>query len=243
MTTHTYLTKILSSDKLLKPGRICFGSAFWLLVTVSLLPLTNSAEENRVAAVVQKMESAFKALEDYTCEVEQIFYQGGEESQRYRFKFCFKREKKIRVDFSYPYSTLTIFFKERENTATVLPVRSIRALKFRISVDNPLIHTPAGQRIDQTDMGYFINFLSKNLQAVKQETGEFYEDTDQIRFWLWGLDYIQGRNPEKYRIFVSKQCWFPTRIERYDLDGKPLEVTVIQNYAINTLLSDKLFVP
>jgi outer membrane lipoprotein-sorting protein len=204
---------------------------------------SEGADENRVLAVVQKMESAFKMVEDYTCEAEQIFYQNGAESERYRFKFYFKRGKKIRVDFSHPYSSLTIFYGEGDREATVLPLRFLPALKFRVSVDNPVIHTPAGQRINQTDMEYFIKFLSNNLKKVKQGTDEFYEDKDQVRFWLWGLDYIEGKNLEKYRIFISKQNWLPIRIERYPLEGKPLEVTTIQNYAINTGLNDGLFVP
>jgi outer membrane lipoprotein-sorting protein len=212
-------------------------------MAVSFLPLSEGAEENRILAVVQKMESAFRTVEDYTCEVEQIFYQGGEENQRYQFKFYFKREKKIRVDFSYPYSSLTIFFKEGDKEVTVLPLRSLHALKFRLSIDNSLIHTPSGQRINQTDMDYFINFLLNNLEKVKQETDEFSEDNDQIRFWLRGYDYIGGKEPEKYRIIVSKRNWLPIRIERYDLEGKPLEVSIIQDYAINAHLSDKLFVP
>jgi outer membrane lipoprotein-sorting protein len=175
--------------------------------------------------------------------VEQIFYQDGGENKRYQFKFYFKREKKIRVDFSYPYSSVTIFFKEGDKEVTVLPLRSLHAVKFRLSIDNPLILTPAGQRINQTDMDYFINFLLKNLEKVEQGTDEFSEDNDQIRFWLWGYDYIGGKNPEKYRIIVSKRNWLPIRIERYNLEGKPLELSIIQGYAINAPLSDKLFVP
>jgi outer membrane lipoprotein-sorting protein len=209
----------------------------------SLVPLSEGAEDSRVLPVVQKMESAFEAVEDYTCEVEQIFYKGGEESQRYLFKFFFKRGKKIRVDFSRPYSSLTIFYKEGEKEATVLPFRFLPMLKFQLSIDNPMIHTPAGQWINQTDMEYFIRFLLKNLEKVKQKVDEFYEDRDQISFWVWGLDYIRQRELEKYRIFVSKQNWFPTRIERYRLGGEPLEVTMIQNYAINTHLNDPIFIP
>jgi outer membrane lipoprotein-sorting protein len=222
---------------------IWLTSSLSLLMAVSVLPLSEGAEENRVLAVVQKMESAFKTVNDYTCEVEQIFYKDGEESERYRFKFYYKKGKKIRVDFSRPYSSLTIFYREGEKEATVLPLRFLPAMKFRFSIDNPIIRTPAGQWINQTDMDYFIKFLFKNLEKVKQKMDEFYEDKDQIRFWLWGLDYIEGKNPEKYRIFVSKQYWLPIRIERYDLEGKPLEVSIIQDYAINAHLSDKLFVP
>lgn len=202
-----------------------------------------SAEENRVLAVVQKMESAFKSVEDYTCEVEQTFYKDGEKGEDYRFKFYFKKRKKIRVDFSRPYSSLTIFYTEGDKEATVLPLRFLPAIRFRFSIDNPIIHTPSGQWINQTDMDYFIGFLSKNLEKVKQKDDEFQEDKNQISFWLWAMDYIEGKNLEKYHIFVSKRYWLPIRIERYNLEGKPLEVSTIQDYAINTRLSDKLFVP
>jgi outer membrane lipoprotein-sorting protein len=215
----------------------------FMLGVVSLKPLQARSQDNRVLSVVEKMESAFKAVEDYTCEVEQIFYQDGEEGEHYRFKFYFKRDKKIRVDFSYPYSSLTIFYSGGDKKATVLPLRFLPGMKFRVSVDNPILHTPAGQRINQTDMGYFIKFLLNNLEKVTQKMDEFYEDKDQIRFWLWGLDYIGGKDLEKYRIILSRHNWLPIRIERYHLAGKLIEVSIIQNYAINTHLNDKLFVP
>jgi len=243
LITRISLTKILSSNRRSELRGISLASAFSLLVAVGFLPSSEGAEENRVLAVVQKMESAFKTVEDYSCEVEQTFYKDGEKNAVYRFKFYFKKKRKIRVDFSRPHSSLTIFYTEGDKEATVLPLRFLYAMKFRLSIENPIIHTPAGQWINQTDMGYFVDFLFKNLEQVKQKDDELYEDKDQIRFWLWAMDYIQGKNPEKYRIFVSKQYWLPIRIERYDLEGRPLEVSMIQDYAINAHLSDKLFVP
>ena len=41
-----------------RPGRVRLASAFLLLMAVSFLPLTEGAEENRILAVLQKMESA-----------------------------------------------------------------------------------------------------------------------------------------------------------------------------------------
>lgn len=205
--------------------------------------LSGRSDENRVLSVVQEMESAFKTMEDYTCEVEQIFFQDGVEDQRYRFKFYFKKKKKIRVDFSHPYSALTIFYNDGDREATVMPFRSVHALKFRFSIDNVMIKTIAGQRIDQTDMGHFIDFMSKNLQNVRQGEDEFYEDREQVKFLFWAKDYVEEKTPEKYRISISKRHWLPIRIERYSLDGKPLEVTDIKNYIINSRLEDKLFGP
>jgi outer membrane lipoprotein-sorting protein len=225
------------------------GLLVFLLLAFSLVLLMSSAyssersDSNHIFGVVQKMESAVKEMEDYTCEVEQVFFQNGVVDQSYRFKFCFKREKKIRVDFSRPYSSLTIFYSGEDKEAVVMPFRFIPSFKIRLSIDNPMIKTLAGQRIDQTDMGYFVDFMSKNLKRVRQGEDEFYEDREQVKFLFWAKDYIEEKSNEKYRISISKKHWLPILIERYSLEDKPLEKTEIKNYIINTHLEDKLFVP
>jgi len=228
------------------------GRRFFLLLlfsTAVLLSVAHSSfsseptKGNRISYIVQKMESAVKGMEDYTCEVEQIFYQNGVEDQGYRFKFYFKRKKRIRVDFSHPYSSLTIFYSDGDKEATVMPFRFMPTLKFRFSIDNPMIKTLAGQRVDQTDMEYFVDFMSKNLKRIKQGEDEFYEDGGQVKFLFWAKDYIEEKSNEKYRISISKKHWLPIRIERYSLEDSPLEKTGIKNYIINTHLEDKLFVP
>jgi outer membrane lipoprotein-sorting protein len=200
-------------------------------------------DEGRILSVAQKMETAFTRVADYTCEVEQIFYQDGTENQRYRFKFYFKKKKKIRVDFSYPHSGLTILSDNSDKEATVIPSRSLSIFKFRLSVDNPLLRTLAGQKINQTDMGYFINFIFNNLEKVGQKGNIFFEDERRIEFVFWALDYIEEKSLEKYRVSVSKKDWLPIRIERYGSEDKLLEVTDIKDYRINTHLEDKLFQP
>lgn len=223
-------------------------AVFTLLALASLFLRFENLEatagnEDRILAVAQNMEAAFKRLEDYTCEVEQIFYQDGVENQRYLFKFYFKKEKKIRVDFSQPHSGLTIFYHDEDKEATVMPLRLLPGLKFRLSVDNPLMKTLAGQRINQTDMGYFIKFILKNLKSVEQRENEFREDDERVEFLFWALDYIEEKSPEKYRISISKKHWLPIYIERYNSGDRRLEVTDIRNYALNAHLQDKFFLP
>lgn len=215
----------------------------FLILWVSFAYSSERSEGNRVFEIVQKMESAVKEIEDYTCEVEQFFYQNGVEDQSYRFKFYFKRKKRIRLDFSHPYSSLTIFYSDGDKEATVIPFRFMPSLKFRFSIDNPIIKTLAGQRIDQTDMGYFVDFMSKNLKRIKQGEDEFYEDGEHVKFLFLAKDYLEEKSNEKYRISISKKHWLPIRIERYSLEGKPLEKTGIKNYIINAHLEDKLFDP
>lgn len=215
---------------------------FLLLAALNPAPAPASLKGDRVLSVIEKMQAAFKEVTDYTCEVEQVFYEGGAESQRYRFKYYFKREKRIRVDFYHPYPTLSLFYGGGSEVV-VLPFRTMGLLRFRLAADSPKIQTLAGQKINQTDMGYFIDFLSENFREIPQEGEEFEEDGNQVKFWFQALDYIQRKKIERYRIFIAKENWLPLRIERYSLEMKPLELTIIRDYKINTRLEDKLFVP
>jgi outer membrane lipoprotein-sorting protein len=221
----------------------------FLLLAFSLFSVIRAAypserpEGDRVFGVFQKVESALKGMGDYTCEVEQIFYENGEEDRHYRLKFYFKRKKKIRIDFSYPYSSLTLLYHDGDKEATVIPLRFMPSVKFRLSIDNPMIKTFAGQRIDQTDMEYFVDFMWKNLKRVKQGEDELYEDGEQVTFLFWAKDYVEEKSDEKYRISISKKYWLPVRIERYNLEDKLLEKSEFTNYTINTKLKDRLFNP
>jgi len=222
--------------------RILFSClAFFLFVPPVLASEPDQAA--RIDSVVQQMVTEYRKVNDYTCEVEQEFYDKDREDRHFRFKYYFKREKKIRVDFMHPYTELTLIYRSGEEKVTVLPIRFLSFLKLRFPKDDPSIKTLSGQRIDQTDMGFFIEFLSKNVGSVRQEDSEFIENVDEIKFLFRAMDYVEGRTLEKYRIQISKDHWLPVRLERYDLEGNFLEVTIIENYVINSHLEDDLFNP
>jgi outer membrane lipoprotein-sorting protein len=56
------------------------------------------------------------------------------------------------------------------------------------------------------------------------------------------MDYLEGKSLEKYRVFVSKKIWFPLRVERYDHEGKLIELIIFRNHTINSHLGDTIFV-
>jgi outer membrane lipoprotein-sorting protein len=92
-------------------------------------------------------------------------------------------------------------------------------------------------------MGHFIHFLLRNLRGVEQKEAELEENGEKVAFTLWAFDYIEEKTAEKYRISISKMNWLPNRIDRYRLDGKPIEITHILNYSVNSRLEDRVFNP
>lgn len=216
----------------------------WAVMFLEITSIGASAElsgEDKILAVVRKMISVFENVEDFTCETEVTYYNEGIEDQQWRVKFFFKKGEKFRVDFSYPYKGVSIFYRGGDEKLTVRPFRFFPALKFRLSIDDPIAKTPSGQRIDQTDVAYFIRFIFKNLKSIEQREREFREDGERIQFLFWALDYIEGKSLEKYRVLVSKKNWFPLRVERYNLEGKLVELIIFKNYFIDSHLEDTLF--
>ena len=218
-----------------------------ILMIVFCAPMAVAAEEqpteNKVLRITQKMAAVFQKVQDYSCEVEEIFYGEGIEDPHYRFKYFFKKGKKIRVDFFQPYRGTTVLYIQGTKKVTVIPFSFLPIMRFRISIENPMVKTPTGQTIDQTDMGYFIDFLFQNVRNVKQEENEYQEDGERVSFLFWALDYIKREKLQKYKIVISKSNWFPMIIERYDLNGNPIDTAHIKNCLINTHLDDSLFNP
>jgi len=215
-----------------------------LLLLFWALPLSASeaSKENRVLAVAEKMEAAFKEVKDYTCDIEHIYFTDGVEDQRYCLKFFFKKKKRIRIDFSSPYPELTLCYQENDEKVTLIPLRFLSFVRFHYAINSPKVLTPAGQRIDQTDLGFFIEFLIRSLKTVPQGEEGYREEGGKITFQFQALDYTGGETLEKYQVTVSSGDWLPIRIERRTLKGKSIEISLLQNYRINTHLEDTLFI-
>jgi outer membrane lipoprotein-sorting protein len=226
---------------MIKAFSIFVVSAVTLLEATSLGAPAEPSGKEEILAVVHRMVSVFEKMEDFTCETEVTYFEGGIEDQQWRVKFFFKKGKKFRVDFSHPYRGMSIFYRGGDEELTVRPLSFLPALKFRLSIDNPIAKTPSGQRIDQTDVSYFIRFIFKNLKSVEQRENEFQGDGERIQFMFWALDYIEGKRLEKYRVFISRENWFPVRVERHNPRGEFVELIVFKNYVINPHLEDGLF--
>jgi outer membrane lipoprotein-sorting protein len=204
---------------------------------------SEASDRNQVLRALEKMKSHFEAVEDYSCEVEQIYFQNGEEFRRIFFIYYFRKDGQVRIDFSYPQSGTTLFYRKGEPKATILPIRSLPGLKFRFSIRSPFLKTFTGQRIDQTDMGYFIDFLDRSLVETAQPDFDFREEKDEVVFLIVARDYIEGKTPEKYRITLSREIWLPLRIERYSMENIPIEKSLLRHYTRDARPGDAFFLP
>jgi outer membrane lipoprotein-sorting protein len=108
-------------------------------------------------------------------------------------------------------------------------------------VNNPFFKSPSGQTVNQMHLRHFLGFLRDNARTLPQEKADFKYDGEILSFWLNAKDYVEGKLTERYRIYIDSRLWLPSRFERFDMAGTPLEFTIFSNYRINPALDGAFF--
>jgi outer membrane lipoprotein-sorting protein len=190
---------------------------------------------HRIVTLAEKMISVVEEVEGFQCKTEIQYYKEGKEYKRYRFTFYTNKSGEIRLRFSSPYPGVSAFYRKGDDTITVQPFRFLPIFKFRLSLTNPRVISPSGQRIDQGTMAYLIQFFYDNCELILQRESQYTDEGDEIECMYWARDYTGGGDKEelnRYRLIVSKENWFPTRIERFSQEGIPIEVITFKAYEI-----------
>jgi outer membrane lipoprotein-sorting protein len=87
---------------MVKKSNISLALIFIILAFTNHALSFECSDKNAVDTVIQKINSAFKKVHDYSCDVEIVYYKDGAEDQRYRLKVYFKREKNCGLNFAIP---------------------------------------------------------------------------------------------------------------------------------------------
>jgi outer membrane lipoprotein-sorting protein len=190
---------------------------------------------HHIVALAERMISIVEKVEGFQCKTEIKYYREGKEYKRYRFAFYTNKRGEVRLRFSRPYPGVSAFYRKGDDTITVQPFRFLPIVKFSLSLTNPRVISPSGQRIDQGTMEYLIQFFYENCELIQQRESKYSDKGDAIDCTYWAKDYTgrEGEKLNRYRLVVSKENWFPTRIERFDQEGSPIEVITFDEYEIH----------
>lgn len=216
----------------------------WVFITLPILlyleglaqgssPVQSSG--HHIVALAEKMISIVEEVEDFQCKTEIHYYSEGKKYKSYRFTFYTNKSGEVRLRFSRPYPGVSAFYRKGDDKITIQPFRFLPIFKFRLSLTNPRVISPSGQRIDQGTMEYLIQFFYDNCELIRQRESQYSDAGNEIDCTYWARDYTGGggRELNRYRLIVSKENWFPTRIERFDQKGIPVEVITFDEHEIH----------
>jgi outer membrane lipoprotein-sorting protein len=226
------------------PMEACSVIKCWVLVTlVTVLSvarfghssLAADASGSRIVAAVQKMIGALETVEKFRCETEILYFRNGKADKRFMFTLNVETKGSVSLKFSRPYPGVKVVYRQGDNKLTIKPFQFLPIVTFRLSIENPLVKSPSGQRIDQCTLKYLIKFLHDNGELIKKRASEHCEGEDRIEFMFWAKNYTNEKELNRYRVVVLKENWFPIRVERYNQHNLPIEVISFKKYTINPL--------
>jgi len=187
----------------------------------------------RIVALSKKILNVFEGLEDFSCDVEIQYYRMAKEDKKYCFTLFRETPSVTRIRFSRPYPGLTATYKRGDTEVTIQPFLFIPFMKFKLSLYHSLLRTPSGQRMDQGSIEYLSRFFYNNINLIQQHESSFSEETDRVAFSFWAADYTGGKELNRYYVIVSKENWFPLRIERYNQNNVAIEVIIFKEFVVH----------
>jgi outer membrane lipoprotein-sorting protein len=212
------------------------------IVFVSCLILSYAFAEIPVDAdgLLKKMESAYTRVEDYQTNVEVRTYKREGSFETQKFLYTFKKPKWIRLDFESPHSGMVLIYPDKNEKVRVRLPGVAHILAFHLSTGNPLITGPAGQRIDQTDLGLLIKNIAHSLTDQRRGPVEIEED-GYILIRVLAVNHFHEGVVTLYQFFIDKRFWLPVKVEESMPDGRLERTITFQNLRMNTGVPDSFF--
>jgi outer membrane lipoprotein-sorting protein len=227
------------------PTSECLSRSFFVFLTVLVACLiihsTVVHGGDDVETVLKKMEAAYDEVRDYQTEVEVKIYKSDGSFKTDRSLYTFKKPKWIRLDFLSSHPRMILVYPDRNGKVLMRLPGLLPVFTFHLMLDDPLLETPSGQRIDQTDLGLLIKNIRHSLTDQRRGPISISEDKDTIQIQVLANDHFREGVETTYRFLISKELWLPVEVGRFTPDGVQEGRIIFRNLRININVSDSLF--
>lgn len=166
-------------------------------------------------------------------------HEGTEETMRY----FFKKPGFVKMEFVKPFRGAVLVYNPYTKKVKITPFGSIKFLNFHLDPDNKLIKSPAGHRIDKSDIGELLKSVG---ELQKQGKTEILEDETvngkaAIRLTVKGEGKYTYDGIYIYELWFERNTLLPLKVSSFDVKGKPIEKVILDDLEINIVFPDKFF--
>jgi outer membrane lipoprotein-sorting protein len=200
-----------------------------------------AALQDDVETVLKKMEAVYDEVKDYKTEVETIIFEKDGSFKTEKSVYTFKKPKWIRLDFVSPHPGMIMVYPDRDGKVLVKPGGLLSKLRFHLMLDDPLLETPSGQRMNQTDLGLLIKNIRHSVTDQRRGPVSISEDKDTIQIQVLADDHFREGVETRYRFLISKELWLPVEVGRSTTNDVQDGRIIFRNLRTNINVSDDLF--
>jgi hypothetical protein len=213
------------------------------LLALALLAMpANAANEAQARAVLESMESAYEAVNDYRVHVQVVLAAANADLRTEEFIYTFRKPNQVRIDFKKPQKGTILVFPDEEGKVLVRPW-GWRLLDLHLAPDSLLLSNPSGQRIDQSDFGLLIRNMGRSMNGGRRGPPEVIEEGPVVRIGVLAEDHFREGKITRYQFTVARGTWLPKEIEERSPDGVFERRITFGSLEVNTGVPDSSFQP
>lgn len=182
----------------------------------------------------------FRTVETYQVTIHS-FHADGEEQIRYYYK----KPGFVRMEFIHPHAGAVLVYSPLTQRVRLWPFGAKHLPELNLSPRNPLIQSPRGENVDQSDVGaLFGNVLSLLEHGTAEMRGEdrVAGRTTQHLVVTGAPGYLVA-GVHRYDLWLDTSSQFPVKVISRDKDDAVIETVTMDALEINVPLTETLFNP
>ena len=200
-----------------------------------------AAFQGDVETILKQMETSYEEVKDYQAEVEVILFEKDGSTKTEKSLYTFKKPKWIRLDSLSPHPGIIMVYPDRKGKVLVKLQGLLSLLTFHLRLDDPLLRTPSGQRMNQTDLGLLIRNIRHSVTDQRRGPVSVSEDKNTIQIKVLADDHFREGVETTYQFVMSKQLRLPVEVGISTADGVQEGRIIFRNLRTNINFSDDLF--
>jgi outer membrane lipoprotein-sorting protein len=204
-------------------------------------PAPPAALQDDVETILKQMEAAYDEVKDYQTEVEVILFQEDGSIKSEKSLYTFKKPKWIRLDSLSPHPGIIMVYPDRNGKVLVKLQGLLSLLTFHLRLDDPLLRTPSGQRMNQTDLGLLIRNIRHSVADHRRGPVLVSEDKNTIQLQVLADDHFREGVETQYQFLVSKELRLPLEVGMSTANGVQEGKIIFRNLRTNINIPDDLF--
>lgn len=194
-----------------------------------------------VETILSRMEAAYDELTNYEAEVEVLFFSKQGISKSQTCLYTFEKPNRIRLDFLSPDPGMILVYPDADGKVIMKPAGLLSPLTFHLALDDPLLQTPSGQQINQTDLGTLIRNIRHSVTDQRRGPISISTDKDSVRIEVLADDHFRKEFETRYQFVIGKARWLPLEVDAATTKGVPTEKVVFRRFRENIDVPDGFF--
>ncbi|MFC0225094.1 DUF1571 domain-containing protein [Serratia aquatilis] len=159
--------------------------------------------------------------------------------------YSYRKPGYVRMDFSDPHHGAVLIYAPDSDRARVWPFGLGTLPVVSLSPDNALIQDPNGHRVDQSDIGTFLQTL-RGLQQNGKTTvvgKEILSGQPVLHVSVIGSAGIMVSQVHRFDVWLESRHAFPVKIISYGANGQLIETVVMDAIVYNMQFPADFFTP